>query len=99
ALVLPLVQVDGGRAFAAVVAAVLPGERVDRIRPELSLLRRLDDRRADRTLDAQLADADGRRHLERRPAGVLADRPFVLGRGVDVGGDDRQRLAAAVRRV
>ena len=73
-VLLPLLEVDHGRPGAEIVAAVFAGERIDRIRPQLAQLRRFRHRRANRLADRDLVHADRRMHVERRHAGVLADR-------------------------
>ena len=92
---LPLLEVDDRRAGAEVVAGVLAGDRVDRIRPQLAAPRRLGHRLADLLLHPDLVGADRHLDLEGRHAGVLADRPLARRRLIDVLRDDRQRLAAA----
>ena len=92
---LPLVEVHDRRARAEVVARVLAGDRVDRVRPQLAAPRRLGDGLADLLAHPDLIGADRRLHLEGRHAGVLADRPFVVDGEVDVLRDDRQRLRCA----
>ena len=89
---LPLIEVDDRRARAEVVAGVLAGDRVDRVRPQLAAPRRLGHRLANLLAHPDLVGADRRLHLEGRHAGVLADRAFVVDGQVDVLRDDRQRL-------
>ena len=83
---------DDRRARAEVVAGVLAGDRVDRVRPQLAAPRRFGDRLADLLPHPDLVRADRRVHLEGRHAGVLADRAFAVDGEVDVLRDDRQRL-------
>ena len=71
---LPLIEVDDRRARAEVVAGVLAGDRIDRVRAQLAAPRRLGDRLADLRAHPDLVRADRRLHLEGRHAGVLADR-------------------------
>ena len=89
----PLIEVNDRRARAEIVAGVLAGNRVDRIRPQLAAPRRFGDRVADLLPHPDLVRADRHFHLEGRHAGVLADRPFARRRLVDVLRDDRQRLS------
>ncbi len=92
---LPLLEVDDRRARPEVVAAVLAGERIDGVRPQLAAPGRFGHRVLDLLLDPDLVHADRGLDLEGRHAGVLADRAFALGRLVDVLADDRERLRGA----
>ena len=89
---LPLIEVDDRRARAEVVAGVLAGDRIDRVRPQLAAPRRFGDRLADLLAHPDLIRADRHVHLEGRHAGVLADRAFAVDGQIDVLRDDRQRL-------
>jgi hypothetical protein len=62
-----------------------------------SLPRRVasDDRLANLLPHPDLVRAKRDTHLERRHAGVLANRPFAVRREIDVLGDDRQCLGGA----
>ena len=91
-ILLPLLEVDHRSFGAQIVAAVLAGERIHRIRAQLAALGRLRHRFANRLLDRDLIHAHRRVHIERRHAGVLADRAVVLGGHVDVRRDNVQRL-------
>ena len=75
---LPLIEVDDRRAGAEVVAGVLAGDRIDRVRPQLAAPRRFGDRFADLLPHPDLIGADRHVHLEGRHAGVLADGAFVV---------------------
>ena len=91
----PLIEVNDRRAGPEVVAGVLAGNRVDRIRTQLAAPRRFGNRLANLLAHPDLIRADRHFHLERRHARVLADRPFARRRLIDVLRDDRHRLARA----
>ena len=90
---LPLIEVDDRRARAEVVAGVLAGDRIDRIRPQLAAPRRLGDRLADLLPHPDLIRAD-RAPSPRRSACRCPGRWRLRDRRrlVDVLRDDRQRL-------
>ena len=88
----PLLEVDDRRSGAEVVAGVLAGDGVHRVRPELAATGRLGDGVADLLGHPRLVGAGRRLDLEGRHAGVLADGAFALGGHVDVLGDDGERL-------
>src|SRR4029450_13178967 len=89
---------DDWRAWAEIVAGILAGDRIDRIRPELAAARGFRDGLADLQSQFDLIRADRGLHLERGHPGVLTDRSFAGGRLIDVLSDDRQSLAAACLR-
>jgi hypothetical protein len=76
--------VNHGRLFAQIVAAVFPGERIDRIGAQLAAPGGLSDRDVNRLADLDLVHAHGRMHDEGRHAGVLANGSLVFGGHVDV---------------
>ena len=89
----PLIEVDDRRAGPEVVAGVLAGDRIDRVRPQLAAAR--SPRRPPRESAARIQiwfAPTGTLHLEGRHAGVLADGAFAVDGEVDVLRDDRQRL-------
>ena len=91
-LAVPLLEVEDRRARPQVVARVLAGDRIHRVRPQLASTRRLRDRVANHLLHRDLVNADGRLDLEGRHAGVLADCALAVGGEIDVLRDDRERL-------
>src|ERR1019366_5044236 len=91
-VLLPMLEMHHRRLFAQVVAAVLPGQRIHRIRAQFAQPRRLRHRRVDRLPDADLVHAHRRVHHERRHPRVLADRPLVFHRHIDIAEDDVKRL-------
>ena len=88
----PLLEVHHRRLFAQIVAAVLAGERIHRIRPQLAQPRSFGHRLADGFPDADLVHAHRRVHDERGHAGVLADGAFVIAGHIDIGEDNIERL-------
>ena len=73
----PLIEMDDRRARPEVVAGVLAGNRIDGVRPELAAPRGFGDRLTDLLPHPDLIGADRHLDLERRHAGVLADRPLA----------------------
>ncbi len=93
----PLFKVNDGRSGAEIVAAVLAGERIDGIRPQLAALGRFGHGLENLLLHQDLIHGCRRLDFKRQHAGVLADGPFVLTCHVDVLADDGQRLAGLGR--
>ena len=75
-----------------VVAGVLAGQRIHRVRAQLAAPGGLGDRRADLLLHHDLVGAHRRLDLEGGHAGVLADGALAFRGLVDVLRDDGQRL-------
>src|SRR5512142_495928 len=76
-VLLPLFEVEHGRALAEVVAAVLTRQRIHGVGAQLPAPRRLRDGLAGGTLDLDLVGAGRRAYVERGHARVLADRVFT----------------------
>ena len=91
-ILVPLIEVNDGRARAEVVAGVLARDRVHRVRPELAAPGGFGHRLANLLAHPDLVGADGHLDLERRHAGVLADGAFAVGGEIDVLRDDGQGL-------
>ena len=85
--VLPLFEMHDRRPFAEIVPAVFPGEGIDGVRSQVTLGRRLDDGIPDVAFHHDLIRPDRGLDLERRHAGVLADRGSRIACHVDVQGD------------
>jgi hypothetical protein len=88
----PLLEMNDGRAGTKVGAGVVAGNRIHRVRPQLSPPCRFGDGLADLLLHLDLIGADRRFHLEGGHARVLADRSLAVGRLINVLRDDRERL-------
>ena len=91
-VVLPLLDVNDRRTWPEVIARVLAGQRVHRIGSQLPAPGRFGHGLANLLLHEDLIGADRSLHFERRHAGVLADRTFIVRGQVDVLGDHGQRL-------
>ena len=92
---LPLLEVHDRCARSEVIARIFAGDGIDRVGTEFAATSRLDDRVPNPLPHFNLIDTNRRSDLECRHAGVLADRPFVLGGLVDIKSDDLQRLRRA----
>ena len=86
-----LMEVDDRGPRPEVVAAVLTGERIDRIRPQLAGLCSAGDLCPDLIFQCDLIESDGRMHDERRHPRVLTDGPFAAAGHVDIDGDGLKR--------
>src|SRR5262249_11513722 len=91
-ILLPLLEVNDGRAFADIVSTVFTGQRIDRIRSKLATSRGLGDSFANSGTDCDLIHADRCVDVESRHAGILANRTFVIQSHIDVAEDDAQGL-------
>ena len=89
----PLIEMDDRRARPEVVAGVHAGNRIDRVWPELASLRGFGDGLTNLLLHPDLIGAHRNLDLERRHAGVLADRPLARLGLIDVLCNHGQRLA------
>ncbi len=94
---LPLIEVNDRRAGAEVVAGVLAGDGIDRVRPQLPSTGRLRDGFSDLLTHPDLIGAERDLDLEGRHAGVLANGAFAIGGEIDVLRDDGQRLRCSRR--
>ena len=83
---------DHRRFFAQVIAAVLAGERIHRVRPQLAAPRSFRHRFLNGALHLDLIHAHRCVHQKRRHAGILADRTLILLRHIDIGCDNPERL-------
>ena len=88
----PLLEVDHRSVCPDVIAAVFAAERVDRVRAQFTKLRCLRDGREDRVPDFDLIHTDRCMDIEGWHTGVLTNGAGVVGRHVDVGKDDVERL-------
>jgi hypothetical protein len=91
-LAVPLFEVDYRGARAEVVARILAGDGIDRVRPELAPARGFGDSLADLAGHPDLVCTRRHLHLEGRHTSVLANGPFAVECLVNVLRDDRERL-------
>ena len=87
------------RAWAEIIAAVLAGNRIDRVGPQFAALGGFSDRLPDLLLHGDLIHAYGRLNLKCREARILTDRTFVFVGHIDVLADNAKRLARLRGRV
>jgi hypothetical protein len=88
----PLVEMNDRSFGAEVVAAVLSGERIDGVGPQLPAPGGLGDSVANGLSDGNLANAHGCVYDESGHARVLTDGALILLRHIDIRRDDVQRL-------
>ena len=91
-VVLPLVKMQYGRSGAEIVAAVLPGQGIHGVGPQLAKPCGFRDGCTNHLLHLELIGAHRSLDFERRHARILANRTLVIAGHVDIGGDDRQGL-------